>query len=314
MDKPDILYYSCLHYTPEHLALLDKLYTVHVLPNPRLDSTLPQEIKDKIKCIFLPHGFKFTDHTSYLFPQLIVIASNTTTPPDVDEKANIPHIQYLNDPGVLGCITSTAEHALGLMHTVHRRIPSAAASTYEGCWDRYSWGAPKMLSQMNATIWGMGRVGSHLADITAPLFKGVAWIDKPDVSYKGEYIEECLSQTDVLFLTMSVEGPQPVCSGTYLRLLPQDAIVINVARGEVLDHDTLLELLNNRKLWGAGLDVLPQDHAFSYDEVSSIWERIRAYQADNNNLIVTPHIAGSTKDAWRITQRYIIDRVGEVLL
>ena len=320
MTKPDILYYECLHYQEENLELLKNLFTVHTITDPRYEETFSQTMKDRIRCIFLPHGFKFGMHQLGKFPKLKIIASNTTTKPKVElsgmsatnvKKTHKIHILYLEDRVFLNNITCTAEHALGLMHSVHRQIPFANVFQANGEWDRYQWGAPKMLSNMNAVIWGLGRVGKHLVVRARPLFNTISTIEEAN----GEkFINGKLSHADVLFLTMSPVGTQPVVSHSKLDLLPQDAMVLKFVGGEVLNTDHLLRLLSEGRLGGAGLDVLPRDHAYQYGETDPIWEQTRKYQATHTNLIITPHIAGSTRDAWSMTQRYIIDRVKGILL
>ena len=312
MNKPNILYYECLNYNSENLKVLKNLFNVTTLPDPRYDSQLPWEQKNKIDCIFLPLGFTYGPHQIEQYPKCQIIASNTTTAPLVkqDEDSNIL-LLYLEDKSFLDCITSTAEHALGLMHAVHRRIPSALSHVKQGSWNRYDHGAPFMLSKAICTIWGYGRIGEHLWNRTEHLFMKRNVIGKNTLE---EQINEVLERTDVLFLTLSVDGPQPVVTKHHLEQLPATSIVVNVSRGEVLDTQTLFRMLFDGELWGAGLDVLPRDHAFQYNETSDEWEWAKDYMTDHTNLIITPHIAGSTEDAWRDTQAYIIDKVKEILL
>ena len=314
-SKPFILYYDCLHFSEVNLAHLREHFQVEALPDPRHDHNCSQTMKSQIEAIFLPLGFKFGGRELTRFSKLKVIASNTTTEPDIDPEcveADYSGFQvvYLNDPQFLETITSTAEHTLGLILAAHRCIPAAHQSALQS-WNRYRWGAPKMLSRSNLTIWGPGRVGTHLFDRAAPLFRTIWTIAEND---SDEYINKTLEYTDVLALTMSVVGPQPVVNQDKLEKMPKSAIVVNTSRGEVLDHLALLRLLTEGHLWAAGLDVLPRDHALSYDRETSVVQEIRDYAHDNNNLILTPHIAGSTEDAWHETQRYVIDRVKEILL
>jgi D-3-phosphoglycerate dehydrogenase len=241
--------------------------------------------------------------------QLKVIASNTTTRPETDPPVD-GQLVWLNDPEFLENITSTAEHTLGLIMAVHRRLPHAHWSTWTE-WNRYARSAPKMLSRSNLTIWGPGRVGTHLFDRAAPLFKTVWTIGEND---RDEYINKTLEYTDVLALTLSCVGKQPVVTRDKLERLPKQAIVVNTARGEVLDHEALLHLLNTGHLWGAALDVLPNDHRFQYKGYDSLANKYLAYTKKSSHLILTPHMAGSTEDAWNMTQRYIIDRVKEILI
>lgn len=307
MTKPHILYYDCLNYSEENLAYLRSFTFVETLPDPRFNTRASETMQNLIQAIFLPLGFRFDAPLLGKFTKLRVIASNTTTRPDVDLPEGY-EVVYLNDKSFLRTITSTAEHTLGLIMALHRRIPSASLSKD---WDRTQWGAPKMLSKMNLTIWGPGRVGMHLAYMAKNIFATVNFIDK---GTSETNIKFTLKGTDVLVLTMNVEGPQPVVTEQHLMYLPRKALVVNTARGECLDNVALLKMLQRDQLRGAALDVLPGDHAFQFNRPSMLWARMKEYASKNDNLIITPHIAGSTEDAWHLTQRYVIDRVKEILV
>jgi D-3-phosphoglycerate dehydrogenase len=309
--KPNILYYECLNYNWENLEHLKNVFTVEIIPDPRYDETFSKTMKRQIECIFLPLGFSFGKYQANTYTECKVIASNTTTRPNVDEDVDV-EVVWLDDSHFLDSITCTAEHALGLMHSVHRRIPAQNRNVQNNHWNRYDITPPKkMLSKMNAVIWGHGRVGRHLSIRARPLFNNITYIEEGNTD---EWINARLSKADVLFLTLSVVGEQPVVTKDRLDCLPEHATVINVSRGEVLDHEHLLFLLHQERIDGAGLDVLPRDHAYTYGEMDPVYEKVKEYMKNHTNLIVTPHIAGSTEDAWNNTQRYVIEKVKEILL
>jgi D-3-phosphoglycerate dehydrogenase len=309
LTPPNVLYYECLNYNSENLEYLKNVFTVETIPDPRYDESYSLTMKKSIDGIFLPLGFSFKKYQADVYSKCKVVASNTTTRPDVDEDVNVK-VVWLDDSHFLDSITCTAEHALGLMHSVHRQVNEACIYVKAGRWNRYKFGAPKMLSKMNAVIWGHGRVGRHLRLRARPLFNHVTYLEEGNAD---EWINARLAKADVLFLTMSVVGKQPVVTRDRLECLPEQAIVINVSNGEVLDHTALFEMLLEGSIRGAGLDVLPRDHAYLYGETSDEWEWAKEYMIDHTNLIITPHIAGSTEDAWNSTQRYVIEKVKEIL-
>lgn len=300
MNKPHVLYYDCLNYNKENLSYMEDFAFVETLPDPRFDTRCSQTMAGQIKAIFLPIGFSFPAQKMGKFSKLKLIASNTTTRPDVEADVEIV---YLRDKTFLETITSTAEHTLGLILSVHRRIPEASSDTE---WNRFKWGAPKMLSRMNLVIWGQGRVGNHLADMAKNIFKNVCFVNR---NMSDADIKTLLKEADVLALTMSVEGQQPTVNKKHLMYLPHEAVVVNTARGECLNNDALLTMLRKGQLRGAGLDVLPGDHRFQFGRPSELLRRTQQV----TNLIITPHIAGSTEDAWNMTQRHVIDQVKDIL-
>jgi D-3-phosphoglycerate dehydrogenase len=313
MTKPCIVYYNCLNYLNNNRMELYDCFEVFDVPSPLYDTTIPN--RELVEAIFLPLGFKFGAQQLGSFPKLKVIASNTTTRPEVAEELHRDtyeiHIIYLNDPEFLERITATAEHTLGLILAMHRRIPWAHDTATKSGWDRFKWGAPKMLSKSTLTIWGPGRVGTHLANIATAIFENVFMISEDT---NDETIKSTLEVTDALAITASMVGPQPIITKAYLECLPRSAIVVNTGRGELLDTDALLDMLAADELFGAALDVLPYDHRASFGSVPDEMMGAMHYAKAHQNLILTPHIAGSTLDAWYHTQRYVIDKVKEILL
>lgn len=308
MNKPSILYYDCLNYTKKNTNLLLKNFQVYTLQSPFHDGQLLSYIAEEIEAIFLPYGFSFSARKWGEFPKLRVIASNTTTIPDVEIPVK-GKVIYLDNSEFLADITCTAEHTLGLILAVHRRLPHAHWSTWTE-WNRYKWGTPKMLSKCNLAIWGPGRVGTHLFDRAVPLFRTVWTIAEND---RDDYIENILRASDVLALTMSMKlSNKGIVSAEHLALLPDGAIVVNTANGQLIDHKALLQELKSGRL-SAGLDVLPYDHRFQYHGYSPEAQELIEYTKTNENLILTPHIAGSTEDAWMETQRDVIYRTAKEL-
>ncbi len=93
-----------------------------------------------------------------------------------------------------------------------------------------------------------------------------------------------------------------------LSKLPQGAVVVNTARGELLDTDALIDLLEEGKLWAAALDTIDGEYDKDFP-IKFKKSRLIEYANNNNNLILTPHIAGSTVDAWYETERRVIEKV-----
>jgi D-3-phosphoglycerate dehydrogenase len=87
---------------------------------------------------------------------------------------------------------------------------------------------------------------------------------------------------------------------------------INTARGELVDFGALLDALETGRLAGAALDVFEGEFEPRFEErlpQHPLWR----YAREHDNLIVTPHIGGSTQDAWRLTEARTIERVFEAL-
>jgi D-3-phosphoglycerate dehydrogenase len=88
----------------------------------------------------------------------------------------------------------------------------------------------------------------------------------------------------------------------------KDSYFINTARGELVDSDALLSALEQGWIAGAALDVVDGEFVPGF-ETRARHHPLIQYAANNTNLIITPHIAGSTRDAWLLTQRRTIEKL-----
>ena len=235
-------------------------------------------------------------------PDIKWIASNTTNS-ILTVGDEIPGEEWdylwLGDSSQLETITATAEHTLGLILAVHRNIPRAMRHVEAGKWNRYELGVPKMLSRSIITIIGHGRIGGMLASYCKPLFETVCIIDKTH-DWRAN-LHTLLPKTDVLAICASKQMLDEFIVGyTEIRLLPKGAIIVNTSCHDNLNTTAAFEALEYGNLWGVGLDVLSKEH------IKSI--QIPAPHAEEN-LIITPHIGGSTEDAWHDTQKWVIEGV-----
>jgi C-terminal binding protein len=155
-------------------------------------------------------------------------------------------------------------------------------------------------------ILGLGRIGSAAALRAKAFGYRVVFFD-PFIPNgwdraigieRARTMEELLGHSDVLSihapLTRTTRG---LVGDRELRLLPKDAVVVNTARGPILDIDALERALRDGHIAGAGLDVIPEEPP--KDPVPSL---LRAYRAGEEwlrgRLVVTPHVAFHTPEAW----------------
>jgi D-3-phosphoglycerate dehydrogenase len=245
-----------------------------------------------------------------------VIASNTTGIPHIDAAAaalrGVRVCALHDEPEFLDRITPTAELTIGLMIAAWRRIPAAHQAATGGAWTRRPWGAPRMFSRMRLGIVGYGRLGRKVARIGEAMDMQVEYFD-PHVPGGVATLEALAGRSDVLSLHVpSTPATYKLVSREVLEALPRGSLLVNTARGEVLDLDAALDLVANGHLAALALDVVPGE--YSPDFSGSFGATRLAREArTRDNIVVTPHIGGSTIDAWQETERFVIDKAARVV-
>jgi D-3-phosphoglycerate dehydrogenase len=242
--------------------------------------------------------------------------SNTTGISHIDAEAaharGVRICALHDEPQFLETITATAEHTIGLMIAAWRRIPAAHHAAASGAWSRHPWGAPRMLSRMRLGIVGYGRLGRMVATIARAMQMRVAFYD-PHVSGGMATLEELAERSDVLTLHLtSTPDSRGLVSRSVLQAMPPGSMVVNTARGEVLDVEALLDLLADGHLAAAALDVVAGEYEPDFSKSFSE-SRLAREARTRDNLILTPHIGGSTLDAWFETERFVIEKAARAV-
>jgi len=129
--------------------------------------------------------------------------------------------------------------------------------------------------------------------------------DIPNIE-RAQSLEELVANVDIVTVHVPHEpSTENMFDSRLFQRFRSGGFFINTSRGELVDTPALLEALTCGKLQGAALDVL--DCEFSPDfslKRTQLWSHVDS----NLNLILTPHIGGSTRDAWRETQRFVIEK------
>jgi phosphoglycerate dehydrogenase-like enzyme len=311
--KPRAVYYSMLRFDARNRARLNELFEVTELADPR---ALTEALLAETVVLFAPLGHHVTRELMDRSPKLRVIVSNTTGIPHIDadyaKTRGIAVAALHDEQAFLDTITPTAEHTIGLLLACWRRIPAAHDFVLEGKWDRKPWGAPRMLSRMRLGIVGLGRLGKKVAKIAEAMGMTVTFYDPNKPGSEASLIA-LARESDVLSLHAPANAStRGLVSPEVLKALPKGAVVINTARGELMDLDALLDLLESGHIHAAALDTLEGEYAPDFAETFPK-SRVLAYARTHDNLILSPHIGGSTHDAWFETERFVIEKAARAL-
>jgi len=239
--------------------------------------------------------FSMKEHTINSMPMLRLIQRWGVGHDKVDIKAagirNIPVAitSGMNAPSV-------SEMALLLMLAVYRQLPRLYKNVVTGKWRGEAGIASTsyVIDGKVVGIIGFGAIGKQVAEKVKAFGAKAQYYDivrqasseeqKWDVQYAE--LKELLRTSDIVSLHLPLTGDtRHLIRKETIELMKPDAIIINTARGEVIKEDDLVEALKNKRIRGAGLDVMEHEPP---DKNSPLFAL--------ENVVLTPHMAGSTMD------------------
>lgn len=252
---------------------------------PGSEERLIERIRDFPVVINIRSSTKFTASVFAACPNLKLLSLWGTGTDNVDLAAAARHgVTVTNTPGVSA--VSIAEHSLMLMLAVARRIVPVHTRTVAGEWPR---GFSTQLNGKTLGIIGLGAIGRQFARLGQGIgMRVIAWTMHPNPALGFELVslDDLFAQSDVVSLHLR-QSPQTIgfLSTPQFEKMKASAILVNTARGPIVDEAALLEALRTRRIAGAGLDVfdtepLPPGHPIT--------------QLDN--VVLTPHCAGVTPE------------------
>lgn len=208
-----------------------------------------------------------------------------------------------------------AATALAMMLYFTRGLDFATRAQHEGRWDKAPFDAADTpvdeLGAQTLGIVGFGGIGRALAHRASALGMRVLASKRTpaeppagvELHTGDEALEELLEASDALVLTLpETLDTRGMIGRRELEAMGDDAVLINVARGGIVDQDALIDALRDGQLRGAALDVfrrepLPPD--------SPLWEL--------DNVLITPHVSSTTPHYWRRETDLILDNIDRYL-
>jgi D-3-phosphoglycerate dehydrogenase len=245
--------------------------------------------------------------------KVICTASTGTNHIDIKycEDNGIEIISITKDHDVIDRISSTAEHTLALMLSLIRHIPNGFHSVKDGNWD---W-EPYVGRQMNSLtigIIGYGRLGKMMAKYCNALDMKVLvydpYVDVGSIGghfYEQVELDELFKESNVISLHVHVTGETVgMINGKTISKMKKNPYLINTSRGEIVYEKMIIKALKEGKLSGYATDVIADE----FDDISKS-KLVEESINPNMNIIITPHIAGMTKEAQEIAYHWAIDKL-----
>lgn len=190
---------------------------------------------------------------------------------------------------------SVAELVIGEIVMLLRRISSRSVAAHEGGWDKSAEGSFEVRGKTLGIV-GYGSIGSQLSNLAEAMGMRVLFFDLSDKLRHGntepaDSLEHLLAVSDVVSLHVpETPATHGMIGEAQIRAMKRGAYLINNSRGTVVDLDALARALKEGALAGAAVDVFPVEPKSNKDRFVSPLQGIE-------NVLLTPHIGGSTEEA-----------------
>ncbi|CAN5183318.1 phosphoglycerate dehydrogenase [soil metagenome] len=228
------------------------------------------------------------------------------------DNVNIPAataagIVVMNTP--FGNSITTAEHAIAMMFALARQLPAADASTQAGKWEKNRFMGVELYAKTLGLI-GAGNIGGIVADRALGLKMKVVAYDpflSPEraieIGVEKVELDELLARADVITLhTPLTDKTRNILSADALKKTKKGVLIVNCARGGLVDEVALRELLDSGHVGGAGFDVFTEEPAKANPLFGS------------DRVVATPHLGASTNEAQENVALQVAEQMSDYLL
>lgn len=281
-------------------ARVEKEFRCHTPESVSSDPAL----RPKIEGILTQSYCLIPEELISLLPNVKVISTSGVGYDRIPVKfANQRGIVVTNTPGVL--VPAVCELAIGILLSLLRQISAAGLFLREGKWRTQNFPLATDLCKKAVGIIGLGRIGQGIAARLAPfgvdlLYSGTL---RPHLPYR--YFSdrrEMVSASNILFICVP-GGPSTtnLVDASLLEALGPEGFLINISRGSVVDELALIHALKEGIIKGAGLDVYQNEPDINPEFLTL------------PNVVLTPHIAGATRETKEATVCLALDNLRAVL-
>ena len=236
--------------------------------------------------------------------QLKIIARCGVGVDNIDlEQASKSNIYVTNSPNAN--IISVAELTIGLIIGAARNIHSSNNSLKNGEWNRQKFIGTELYEKQLGLI-GFGKAANEVAKRLTAFGMRIVFFDPYIDESKNDAIKvdlDYLMQTsDVISIhVIKTKETENLIDSKYLKMIKEGGIIVNTSRGGVVDEKSLFELVDDKKIIFGGLDVYEKEPP-EVDESFS-----------NSNIITTPHLGASTKEAQLKAGKQTAENVKDIL-
>ena len=286
---------------PEFLiSLFDETYNTHKFWLSDDKKEFLSKIKNEVDAIAVMGGTIISPDLMKSMPKLKIIGCYGVGYDAIDvDFAQANGIKVTNTPEVLN--DEVADTAISLMLAVYKKIIDAEKFARNNLWINGEFPLSRKFSGTKLGIVGMGRIGKSIAKRAEGFDCKISYHsrNKKDVAYKYfDNIEKLAEEVDTLcVITPGGKETEKLVSLEVLKSLGKKGVIINVARGSVIDQDAMIHCLKENLIAGAGLDV--------YNNEPNIPKEL----IELNNTVLLPHIGSATIETRRAMGQLVFDNV-----
>jgi lactate dehydrogenase-like 2-hydroxyacid dehydrogenase len=301
-EKPDVLLLG--NKKPVMVKGLQDKVNLHYLTDAKDPEAFIKEVGPKIRAIAIAYTANKLDAAFMSkFPKLEQISSFGVGYDHVDAKhAGERGIVVTNTPEVLN--EEVADTTLGLLLNTVREFPQAEQYLRAGRWEKEGHYplSKATLRDRKAGIVGMGRIGKAIAKRLDAFGVPVVYHSRnPQSGVNYKYYPNLIDMArDVDTLIVIVPGgaaTKNLINKDVLEVLGPRGILINMARGSVVDEPALIEALKNRTIYSAGLDVFVNEPKVPQELI------------DMKHIVLFPHLGSSTEATRAAMDQLVVDNV-----
>ena len=272
----------------------------------------PEALKDALvdaAALVVRSETQVTAELMALAPKLRIVARAGVGTDNIDlEEATRRGIPVLTAPGANS--NSAAEHAVALMLSLCRKIPAAAQSMAEGKWDRKSFEGSELRGK-TLGILGLDRIGTTVAKIAQGFGMTVIALDPYVVAQHALALgvellplDQVLARADIITMHLALtDDTRHLVNAARIAAMKKGAMLVNTARGALIDDAALIAALAAGQIAGAALDVFEPEPLAADSPLRKA-----------TNIILTPHLGASTKEAQTRVAAEIAEAVRDALL
>ncbi|MBI2021275.1 phosphoglycerate dehydrogenase [Candidatus Daviesbacteria bacterium] len=284
-------------------------YQVDLIPHALTKNELKKAIRD-INVLGIRSKTNLTRDVLKLAKNLKVVAAFCNGIDQIDLQACYDFgIKVINDP--YSNTRSVAELVIGEIIMLFRKVFVKSIKLHQGIWDKSANGSFEVRGKKLGII-GFGIIGQQIATIAESLGMEVYFYDLIDRislgrSIKCQGLEELLRLADVI--TVHVNGEKSneyLISSKQFDLVKQGVIFLNLSRGYIVDLKALASNIKSGQVGGAAIDVFE-------DEPEKNGQEFKTCLQGLDNVILTPHIAGSTQEAQENIAKYVATKIVDYL-